>query len=240
MLTVARPSAVYLDYAHRLARLHSLIRAEADDSEAGGTLREEMDGYWARLDTREVEQLRILSVDLYAIGEAALIRDDRPTDQAFRQEMLAAYHEENWPKLHSLLDHARHIAGTDALLFRAMYWAGLRDFDSSLEFLRALVARAEAEREDLEAKQADVEAWLDGIGSSEDRRDRLAFVHELGRAALALIGRAIDEMNDLISKVQSMSGRIGSDGHDVGAWSAFREQFLRVEVCSLALPSHAA
>ena len=124
MPSVTAPSDVYRQYARLLARLHALIRADADDSPEGDSIRDEMDVHWRKLDPEEIERLSLLSLDLYAISEAPAFLDDRPTDREYRREILRAAREEDWPSLRSLLtDRSHHVNGTDASLFRSFYWA---------------------------------------------------------------------------------------------------------------------
>jgi hypothetical protein len=140
------PSRHYIECARRLRQLHALIRSGDGDSDQAEALRDEMDDYWIRMSSEERDWSGDLSADLHVLGENRPLLGDRPTDGVIRQQLLEAVRRDDWPALRSLLASDADSADLfDRFLFRAIYWAASKDYESSLEFLNFLADRISEE-----------------------------------------------------------------------------------------------
>ena len=226
------PSASYMECAGKLRQLHDLVRSGDGDSDRADLLRDAMDDDWLRMLSEERAWTGDLSADLYVLGKSQPLFGDRPADGTVRQQMLNAGRQDDWVGLRVLLNSDADSVGLfDRILFRAIYWAALKDYGSSLEFLNTLVGRVEKERLEFEVMQS----GLDRLARSGNVPEQIAVVRDLGQRALERIARVADEIKHLIGDIESMnsSTRVAEDGSAV--WEALKEKFLRADEYGMTL-----
>ncbi len=230
-------SQSYVECGRRLRQLHSLIRSGDGDSDQAEELRDEMDDFWIRMSPEERIWSGELSADLHILGENVTLTQDQPTDGALRQRLLDAGRREDWIELRSLfLADADSVGLFDRILFRAIYWAALSDFESSLEFLKFLATRVEANQSEIDDKQSNLD-WLIQASMSSDQ---IAFVQGLGRVASLQLAQVADEINELIKNIELMrSSRSGTENNAV-AWRKMKEMFFQAEKHVSEIPILAA
>jgi hypothetical protein len=220
------PSRHYIECARRLRQLHALIRSGDGDSDQAEALRDEMDDYWIRMSSEERDWSGDLSADLHVLGENRPLLGDRPTDGVIRQQLLEAVRRDDWPALRSLLASDADSADLfDRFLFRAIYWAASKDYESSLEFLNFLADRMVEEQSSLETMQP----GLDRLARVGKAADRIAEVRNLSRLALERIARISEEIIRLIVDVQSMGSSAVAAGADPTPWNLVKERFFLAE-----------
>jgi hypothetical protein len=220
------PSKDYIECARRLRQLHALIRSGDGDSDQAEELRDEMDDFWIRMSPEEREWSGDLSADLHVLGEASSLFLDRSTDGAVRQQLLDAGRHDDWVRLRSLLiSDANSVDHFDRILFRAIYWAALKDFESSLEFLTSLIGRMEEFRSEIEVMQS----TIDRLARIEPSPGGITNVRDRGPDALRRIDRVADEINRLIADVEAMISSGVTVGDDPDGWPAVKARFFQAE-----------
>jgi hypothetical protein len=237
MRTSTELSDAYVEYSWRLRQLHALIRVGKGDSDEAEAIRDEMDEPYSRLTEDEIDRLKLLSADLHILGENLTLSQDQTTDGSLRQRLLDAGRREDWSELRSLfLADADSVGLFDRILFRAIYWAALSDFESSLEFLRFLALRVEANQSEIDDKQSNLD-WLTQTTLSPAQ---IAFVQGLGRVASLQLVQVADEINGLIKNIELMrSSRSATENHAV-VWRKMKEMFFQAEKHVSAIPILAA
>jgi hypothetical protein len=221
-----------LEYSRRLKKLHEFIREGEGDSDEADALRDEMDDSYFQLTPEEIEGLESLSADLHVLGEDRPLSGDRPADGAMRRQMLDAARGDDWGKLRSLLDSDADSSELfDRILFRAIYWAALKDYESSLEFLEFLARRVEEDRSRFEIMQSELDRFA-RVGKSIKE---IAVVQGLGRNALGRLAQVGEEIHRLIVDLRSMRSSTIPAVSDLVSWDLVKGRFFQAEEHARAL-----
>jgi hypothetical protein len=116
----------------------------------------------------------------------------------------------------------------DRLLFRAIYWAALKDYESSLEFLESLARHLDEDRSEIETRQTSL-ARIEKASTDVTVVEKFDQLERLGQLALGRIAHVSEEIHRLIVIIRSMGSSAVAPGSSSTAWDVVKEKFFLAE-----------